>query len=131
MGGRLLDGCDDAPVGSAAADVAVHVVHNLVAAGVRSLGQQRHTGDDHAGGTVAALHGVLFKECVLEGMVDAFDGGDLFGGGSAHGCNAGTDRLSVEQDGACAALAFAASILGAGQRKMVAEDGEEGDVGVG
>lgn len=129
--GRLLDGCNDAEVGAAAADVAVHVMDDVFAAGVRSFLQQRHAGDDHAGSAIAALHGALFEEGVLERVVDAFDSGDLFAGGGAHGGDARADGLAIEQYGASAALAFAASVLGSGEREVVAQNGEQGDIGVG
>src|ERR1039457_5964119 len=129
--GRLLDGRDDAEVSAAAADVAVHVAHDVFAAGVRGFLQQRHAGDDHAGSAIAALHGALLEEGVLQRVVDAFDGRDLFAGGGAHGEFTRADGLAIEQHGAGAALAFAASVLGAGKVEVVAEDGEQGDVGVG
>ena len=129
--GRLLDGCNDAEVGAAAADVAVHVMDDVFAAGVRSFLQQRHAGDDHAGSAIAALHGALFEEGVVERVVDAFDSGDLFAGGGAHGGDARADGLAIEQYGASAALAFAASVLGSGEREVVAQNGEQGDIGVG
>src|ERR1039457_1325369 len=113
--GRLLDGRDDAEVSDAAADVAVHVAHDVFAAGVRGFLQQRHAGDDHAGSAIAALHGALLEEGVLQRVVDAFDGRDLFAGGGAHGEFTRADGLAIEQHGAGAALAFAASVLGAGK----------------
>jgi hypothetical protein len=122
---RLLNGRDDAQVGAAAADVAIHVMHDFIAAGVWDFVQQRHTRHDHAGGAIAALHGTRFDESVLQRMLDAFDGRDLFAGGGPHGRNARADRLAVEQDGACAALAFATSVLGAGKVEVVAQDGEQ------
>src|SRR5450755_2411657 len=97
--GRLPDSRDDTEVSAAAADIAVHVTHDFVARGIGSLGQQRHARDDHAGRTIAALHGALLQEGVLERVMDSLDGGDVFAGSRADWKDAGAYGLAVEQDG--------------------------------
>ena len=59
-------------------------------------------------------------------LLEAFDGGDLCAGGFGHQRLAGFDGVAVEQNGAGAALAFAAAVLGSGEREAVAQDGEQG-----
>lgn len=92
--------------------------------------------EDHAGDAVAALHGFGIKEGLLNAMEavasgEAFDGGDELAFGEAGGSEAGGDGFAVEEDGAGAALAFAAAVLGAGEAEVFAEDVEEGAVGGG
>src|SRR5262249_37826767 len=85
---------------------------------------------DHARRAISALHRVRIDERLLKRMktsvfFEAFDGDDLFAGGRAYGCDAGTRRLSVDQHRARSALAFAASVFAARQVQIFAQNREE------
>src|ERR1700722_10626043 len=87
-------------------------------------------GEDHAGGADAALGSTGFEENLLDGVElfvdgEAFDGGDLRVLSLQDGDQAGVDQVAVHQDGAGAALAFAAALFGSGKVKVFAEDVEE------
>src|SRR5579862_6754536 len=86
---RLSNGCDDAEVGATAADIAVHMAYDFLARGIGRFDEQRYAGDDHAGSAVATLHGAFSQESILERVMNPFNGGDAFPGGSAHGEDAG------------------------------------------
>ena len=87
-------------------------------------------GEDHAGSADAALGSAFFEETLLDGMEsfvdgEAFDGGDVGAFGLKDGDKARVDEVSVYQDGAGSALAFAAAFFGSGEMKVFAEDVEE------
>src|SRR5882724_7053005 len=130
-GGTFLNGGDDAAIGAAAADDAVHGADDFVVGRVALFLEEGKSGHDHAGGAVGALHGAGVEEGLLEGveaalLFEALDGGDFSPPDSADGGAAGTDREAIEQDGAGAALAFAAAVFGAGEAEVVAKDAEQG-----
>ena len=52
-------------------------------------------------------------------LFKALDSDHLFLGDGGDRCDAGADGLSVDQDSAGAALAFAAAVVGAGQVEIV------------
>ena len=56
---------------------------------------------------------------------EAFDGGDVGAFGLEDGDEAGVDEVSVDEDGAGSAFAFAAAFFGAGEVEVFAEDVEE------
>ena len=56
---------------------------------------------------------------------EAFDGGDVCAFGLQDGDEAGVDQFAVHEDGAGAALAFAAAFFGSGEVEVFAEDVEE------
>ena len=60
------------------------------------------------------------EECLRE----AFNGNDLPLGDIANSRDAGSAGLAIDQDGTGSALAFATSVLAAGQIEMVAQDKE-------
>ena len=62
---------------------------------------------------------------------DALDGLDGLVADDIEADGAGADSAAVEQDGAGAALAFAAAVLGAGQAQVVAQHAEQAAVAVG
>src|ERR1043166_7152415 len=114
----------------------VHGLRALIVIRVWIFPEQRNAGDDHARGAVAALHGAGFEKRLLQRMqaaifLEAFDGGDV----AARGCSgrhpAGTHGHAFHDDGACAALSFAAAVLGAGEVQLVPEYGEESAVWIG
>ncbi len=73
---------------------------------------------------IAALEGVVLEEGCLDRMQAAvcgretFDGRDLSALGLRGERQAGKDALAIDMDGAGAALALIAALLGAGQRKV-------------
>src|SRR5260370_10416438 len=130
-----LHGGHDARVGPGGADVALHGAPDLGLGGVRSLFQQAHGGDDHAGRAIAALHGVGLDEGFLQRMqaavlFQAFYSGDLFSGHRDSARNARPHGRSIDEDRARSALALAAAILAAGEFQFVAQDPEEHTVRV-
>ena len=58
-------------------------------------------------------------------LLEAFDGGDFLLADFADVCVAGTNRNTVEQDGASAALTFAAAVFRSGQLQVIAQNTEE------
>src|SRR5205814_713953 len=125
-----LDGGEDARIGAAPADVALHGPADLGFAGVWLVAQERHGGHDHAGRAVAALESVRVEEGLLHGMevstaLQAFDGGDLLAGGDLDRRDARAHRLPVEQHGARAALRFPAAVFRPGEIQIVAQYEEE------
>src|SRR5690348_1171009 len=130
-----LDGGDDARVRSASADVALHGAADFGFRGMRRFAQQSGGGHDHARRAVSALHGVGLDEGLLERRElavgsETFDGGDLLSGDAGGGRDAGSHGRAIDEDGAGAALAFAAAVLAAGEFEIVAQDPEEFAVGV-
>ena len=86
---------------------------------------------DLAGGAVAALEAVVLEEGLLQrvqlvAVGQALDGGDLGAVGGDREHQAGVDAAAVEQDGAGAALAVVAALLGAGQIEVLAQGVEQG-----
>ena len=126
----------DPSVGAAAADVAAQGTDDVFVPGIGiglEQGQARH---DHAGGAVAALHGIGFDERLLQRMQPAvslqtFDRLDCLVGRDAHLRDARPDRLAVNEHGAGTALAFAAAVLAAGQIQVAAEHVEKASLRVG
>ena len=86
-------------------------------------------GHDHAGGAEAALEGLCVVEGLLDGMHPALgcktlDGGDLAALGTEGRDQAGMERLSVDPDGAGAAIAGIAALLHA-EHFEVAQEGAQ------
>ena len=80
------------------------------------------------------MHGSRIEKGLLHGgqlavLLEAFDGCDLLAGRVCDQRLAGVNGLAIHQDGAGAALAFAATVLGSGQVQAIAQDGEQGLVG--
>jgi hypothetical protein len=126
----LLDGFEDAHVAGAATEVSGESFFDLLHGGVRVLGEEMVGGEDHAGSADAALGSALFEETLLDWVEsffvsDAFDGGDLGAFGLEDWDEAGVDEFAVHQDGAGAALAFAAAFFRAGEVEVLAEDVEQ------
>ena len=94
-------------------------------------GVSRH---ELAGDAEAALDGALVEERLLERAEDPVDGQplDRRDGGAVsldREDEAGVDGAPVDEDGARAALADEAALLGAGEPEVVAQDVEQGVVG--
>jgi hypothetical protein len=130
-GSAGLDGGDDAGIAGAAAEVAGETFADLVYRRVRRPVEEVLGGEDHAGGADAALRPAFFEEALLDGseaavgICEAFDGEDVGSVGLQGGNQAGVDELAVKEDGAGAALAFAAAFLDAGEAEILAEEIEE------
>ena len=97
--------------------------------------QQRQRGHDHARRAVAALQCAHVPERLLQRVQlavarEALDGRDLLAGEVADFPLARARRLAIDQDGAGAALAFAAAVLAAGQIEIVAQHAEQRALGV-
>jgi hypothetical protein len=121
---------------SAAADVSLHVREDFFFGGLGIGFQQSSGGHDHSGSAVSALHGFFGKEGFLERMqvaifLEPFDRGDLFCGDGADEGDAGTARTAFDENGAGAALAFAAAVLAAGQVELIAKNGKKAGLIVG
>jgi len=72
-----LDGVDDAGIGAAAADVAVHAGDDLGLSGIGRGVQQGGGAHDHTGGAVGALEGAGVEEGLLDGSELAVSAPDL------------------------------------------------------
>ena len=75
----------DAGIRAAAADIAVHVLHDLLVTGLWKVLQQGHRGHNHSRSAVATLKGLFIKEGLLHRMqaailAETFNSGDLFPG---------------------------------------------------
>ena len=115
----LLDGLEDAHIAGAPAEVAAETFLDFGECGVRVFVEQVVGGEDHAGGADSALRSAAFEEALLDGVEffatgEAFDRGDARAFGLENGDEAGVDELSVHEDGAGAALAFAAAFFCSG-----------------
>jgi len=125
--GCVLDGGKNARMSAAPADIALERLHDVGGIGMRILLQQSDAAHDETRGAVGALKSVVVDEGLLDGMklavlFEALDGKDGFAGSVSNGELAGTAGSAVDEDGARAALAFAAAVLGAGEAKLFAED---------
>jgi hypothetical protein len=138
-GGDGANGVGDGAVAGAAAEIAVDALEQAVLvalAGDGGGGDERH---DEAGRTKPALRGERRRECVLNRMesvthrADALDGADVrvvqreerdetrIQGAVFRFHHAAVRRPRAHGDGARAAAALAARVLGAGQVRFVAQ----------
>ena len=110
------DAFDNLFVASAAADVAADGVLDLLLGGLGILGDQRCTCHDHAGDTKTALHGAHgakgVHKCLAHVLGQALNGHDVATGGKSGGQHARLDGGAIHMDGAGAAGALGAAILG-------------------
>ena len=124
--GGLCHRVEDLAVTGAAAQHAAKRVGNRRIVRCRIDVKERLCRNQHAGRADAALRSTGFQEGILQSpakciLRQAFDGGD---GGALHLAErrqAGAYRLSVQQHGACTAVASVASDLRAGQAQILAE----------
>ena len=131
---RQPDGRHDLHIAGAAADVVADGVADLRLRGVEVFVQQALGTDHHAGDAEAALDGSGLAEGVgvdrpLE-VGQALHGHDVLSRQLVGADGAGPDSLSVDQDGAGAAGALAAAILGGGQMQFIAQKAQQGASGI-
>ena len=125
-----MDGVEDTHVAGAAAEVSGQAFLDLFEGWVWVLREEMVSGEDHAGSADAALGSASLEEASLDGVEFffvgyAFYGGDFGAPRLEDGDQAGVDQLTVHEDGAGAAFAFAAAFFGAGEVEVLAEDVEE------
>ena len=110
------DALDNLFVAGATADVAADGVLDLLLGRLGIFCDQRCTRHDHAGDAKAALHGAHGAKGVHKGLAhvlgQALDGHDVAAGGKRGGQHARLDSRTVHMDGAGAAGALGAAILG-------------------
>src|ERR1700688_1716489 len=127
--GGALDGAEDARIGAATADIAVHMANDVVAARILVGRKQRRGLHDLAGLAIAALRHLQVEPGLLQRMVavwpQTIDGGD--GLACHHGDRglARADRLAVEMHRAGATHAGAAAVFRAGELEVLAHDPEQ------
>ena len=116
---------DDLLVAGAAADVTANGVLDLLLGGLGILGDERRTRHDHAGDAKTALHGAHGAKGVHKGLThvlgQALDGHDVAAGGKGGGQHARLDGRTVHMDGAGAAGALGAAVLGGVNVQVVAQ----------
>ena len=119
------DALDNLFVAGAAADVAADGVLDLLLGGLGILGDERRTRHDHAGDAKAALHGAHGAKSVHKGFAhvlgQALDGHNVAAGGKSGGQYARLDGRTVHMDGAGAAGALGAAVLGGVNVQVVAQ----------
>src|SRR5665213_1477281 len=128
--GSHADRLYNARIRSASADVSLQRRLDFGLARIGVSLQKRNRTHDQTGGAVTALHGVGIDKSRLDRVqatvgLKAFNRRDSFTLRGFERSNAGSHRNIVQQHRACAALAFAATVLGAGQIEFIAEDIEE------
>src|SRR5690348_1086411 len=125
-GGREAYRFDDPLVGAAAADVPVHVAHDLLSCWFGSVIEQGNGRKNHSRRTVAALQGLCLHKRLLHRMQgvaagQTLNGRDFLSRGRANLGSAGAYRRAVDQNCARAALSFATAVLRASQIQTVTE----------
>jgi hypothetical protein len=133
-GCRLLDGCSDAHVGGAAAQIARHGRVDIGVIGVRRARQERRGRHNLTRLTIAALHHIDIQPGLLNflsarGLSHGFDGRNRFVTHRTHGQHTGAHRLAVQVHGAGPALRYAAAKLRAGEPDHIAQHPKKRHVG--
>src|SRR5262249_19925004 len=121
---------NDLVVAGAAAKIAGEPIAHLRFGRIGIAVEQRFGGDQDPRRADAALRSVELEETALQrvqfvALRHPLDGLDLFAVGLDRKHQARTDHGAVDHDGAGAAIAGAASFLGAGQHQLVTESIEE------
>src|SRR5258708_39382406 len=93
----LLNGGNDARMGSTAANISLQSVHDFLLVGIGIFLEKRNTADNHSGSAIGALERALIEKSLLYGMklavlFEALDGDDGFSRGVADGELAGAPR---------------------------------------
>jgi len=132
--GGAVDGFADALVSATAANVAAHEIVDVGVSGIWFFGEERGGRHDLTALAIAALGHVNFDPGLLDGMIaflgETFDGGDFLAGDGGNRRDAGTGGFSVDVNGTSSAERHAAAELGAGHVQGVAQDPEQGHLGI-
>src|SRR5580704_5467694 len=127
--GGALDSAEDARIGAAAADIAIHMANDVVAARILIAGEQRGGLHDLPGLAIAALRHLQIEPGFLQRMVaigrQALDGGDVLARHHGDGRLARAHRLAVEMHRAGAAHAGAAAVFRAGELEVFPDHPEQ------
>src|SRR5437868_4361446 len=105
---------------TATAHIALQELHDLRLTGIRIRLQQANAAHDHSGSAIRALECSRIEKRLLHWiqspvLFKTFDGRNGLCGSRTEGNLARAARRSPNQDGACAALPFPATVLAAGQ----------------
>src|SRR5579872_856590 len=124
---RVTHSFDDPAVRATPAHIAFHVADNLLFAGIWRARKQCSRRNNHARRAIGALECFDIEKSLLYRMqavsaAQPFDGDDFFPGGRGNRQQAGTLGRSVNQYGTSTALPFAATVLGASQAQVVAQN---------
>src|SRR6185436_17452624 len=129
-----MDGLPDADIGAAATDVAVHGRVDVRIGRLADARKQAHRRHDLPRLAVAALNDIEplpgRANSVGNAARDCLDGDDFLAGGVARGHRARPHRLTVDVHRARPALRTPASVFGAGQIELVAQDPQYRHVGI-
>ena len=112
---------------SAAAQVALQVRHDRITRGAWRRAQKRFGTQEHSRGAEAALKCAMIDKRLLQGVQFAVAGKSLdrehlFSRDVLERRDAGAHRFAIDDYGTGAARALAASVLGAGERKIGAQN---------
>jgi hypothetical protein len=121
--GRRLNRLDDVHIASAPAEVSRNGLADFELGRLLVAGQECGAGHHHPRRAVAALQPVLLPETFLNGvklpvLLQALDGGELVAVGLDGKHGAGLHRLSVEENGAGAAVGGVAANVRPGQPEI-------------
>src|SRR5207249_3500316 len=122
---RRLNSRDDVRVRAAAAQVSAHLLPHVVVARSARFVEQGCRRHDLAGCAVSALEGIVLDEGFLHRMENAvalqsFDRDDVVAVMHHGEREARQDATAVDVDGACAALAVIAALLGSEELELLA-----------
>ena len=114
-------------MGSAAAQVALQVRHDRITRGAWRRAQKRLGTQEHSRGAKTALKRAMIDERLLQGVQFAVAGKSLdrehlFARNLRERREAGAHRFAIDDYGTGAARTLAASVLGAGERKVGAQN---------
>src|ERR1700722_1437407 len=127
--GGALDGAEDARIGAATADIAIHVANDVVTARILVRRKQRRGLHDLPGLAIAALRHLQIEPGLLQRMVaigrQALDGGDVLARHHRDRRLARAHRLAVEMNRAGAAHACAAAVFRAGELEVLPHDPQQ------
>jgi len=128
---RMLHGFDDPQICAASAHVSVHMSNDLLPAGVRCALKKCGCRENHSRSAISALEGFEFQKGLLHRMErsilrQALYGDYVFARSGTDLHPAGTHRRSVDQNGTGTTLALSATVFGAGQAEVVAQDVQQG-----
>jgi hypothetical protein len=130
------DSSDDARIPATAAKIAVQRSLDLRVIGTRIGLQECRRSENHARNTVAALHCAFVDERLLDSVQlsvlrQALDSNDPLSSGRLNRQPATRHGLVIHKHRAGTALTFATSVFGASKTEILAQDLEQGAVGLG